>query len=34
MAELATGNREDALDLVQGAMLGLVKSYADRDEQS
>jgi len=33
MAELATGNREDALDLVQDAMLGLVKSYADRDEQ-
>ncbi len=34
MAELATGNREDALDLVQDAMLGLVKSYADRDEQA
>lgn len=33
MAELATGNRDDALDLVQEAMLGLVKSYADRDEQ-
>lgn len=33
MAELATGNREDALDLVQDAMMGLVKSYADRDEQ-
>lgn len=33
MAELATGNREDALDLVQEAMMGLVKSYADRDEQ-
>jgi len=33
MAELATGNREDALDLVQDAMLGLVKSYLHRDEQ-
>ena len=34
MAEMATGNREDALDLVQDAMLGLCKSYADRDEQA
>ena len=34
MAELATGNREDALDLVQDAMLGLVKSYASKDEQA
>jgi RNA polymerase sigma-70 factor (ECF subfamily) len=33
MAELATGNREDALDLVQDAMMGLVKSYASRKEQ-
>lgn len=33
MAELATGDREDALDLVQDAMLGLVKSYLHRDEQ-
>ena len=32
MAEIATGNREDALDLVQDAMMGLVKSYAQRDE--
>ncbi len=30
MAEIATGSREDALDLVQDAMLGLVKSYGDR----
>jgi len=33
MAELATGNSEDALDLVQDAMMGLVKSYSDRSEQ-
>lgn len=32
MAEIATGNREDALDLVQEAMMGLCRSYADRDE--
>ncbi len=32
MAELATGNREDALDLVQDSMYGLVRSYADRPE--
>lgn len=32
MAELATGNRDDALDLVQEAMLGLVRNYADRGE--
>lgn len=32
MAELATGNREDALDLVQEAMMGLVKSYSDRTQ--
>ncbi|TCK16997.1 RNA polymerase sigma-70 factor (ECF subfamily) [Thiogranum longum] len=31
MAEIATGSREDALDLVQDAMLGLVKSYGDRE---
>jgi RNA polymerase sigma-70 factor (ECF subfamily) len=33
IAEMATGNREDALDLVQDAMLGLVKSYARRNEE-
>ena len=33
MAEIATGHREDALDLVQDAMLGLVKAYADRREE-
>jgi RNA polymerase sigma-70 factor (ECF subfamily) len=33
MAEFATGNRDDALDVVQDAMLGLVRSYADRAEQ-
>ena len=30
MAELSVGNREDALELVQEAMLGLVRRYADR----
>jgi len=33
MAELATGNREDALDVVQEAMLMLCRRYADRDER-
>lgn len=32
MAELATGNREDALELVQEAMIGLVSRYATRDQ--
>jgi len=32
MAEIATGNAQDALDLVQDAMLGLVKSYAHKNE--
>lgn len=30
MAELSVGNREDALELVQEAMLGLVRRYANR----
>ena len=33
MAEIATGNRDDALELVQDAMMGLVKSYGDKKEQ-
>jgi len=32
MAELAIGNREDALDVVQDAMLMLCRRYAGRDE--
>lgn len=31
MAQLATGNDDEALDLVQEAMLKLVQRYADRD---
>ncbi len=30
MAEIATGNREHALDIVQDAMLSLVRSYSDK----
>jgi RNA polymerase sigma-70 factor (ECF subfamily) len=30
MAELATANREEALDLVQDAMCGFVRHYADK----
>lgn len=30
MAELATGNRDDAMEIVQETMLGLVKRYSDR----
>ena len=30
MAELATGNRDEALDLVQDAMFGFVRHYADK----
>jgi len=32
MALIATGNREEALDVVQDAMLKLVKNYAKRSE--
>ena len=32
MAEIATGNPEDALELVQEAMLGLVKRYSHKQE--
>jgi RNA polymerase sigma-70 factor (ECF subfamily) len=31
MAELSTRQREDAIDVVQDAMLGFVRSYASRD---
>ena len=30
MSEIATGNREDALDIVQDAMIKLVDKYSDR----
>ena len=32
MAEIASGSRDDALDLVQDAMMSLVKSYAHKPE--
>lgn len=32
MAEFASGNLDDALELVQESMLGFVKSYADKPE--
>ena len=32
IAQIATGNTEDALDLVQDAMFKLVEKYADRSE--
>lgn len=31
MAEIATGNKEEALDILQDAMFKLVEKYADRD---
>lgn len=33
MAHIATGNPDEALDIVQDAMLTLVKSYAQRDPE-
>ncbi len=33
MAVIATGNREDALDVVQDAMLKLAHKYADREHE-
>ena len=33
MAQIATGSREDALDIVQDAMFGLVKRYAEKSEE-
>jgi RNA polymerase sigma-70 factor (ECF subfamily) len=33
MAEMATGNRDDALEIVQDSMMGLVKRYSDRPSQ-
>lgn len=32
MAELSTGNRDDALELVQDAMLGFTRRYADKPQ--
>ncbi len=32
MAQIATGSREDALDIVQDAMLGLVRHYKKKNE--
>lgn len=34
MAEMATGSRDDALELVQEAMLGLVRRYSARSSES
>lgn len=32
IAELATGNRDDAMEIVQEAMLGLVRRYSDKPD--
>ncbi len=32
MAEMSTGNRDDALEIVQDTMMGLVRRYIDRPE--
>ncbi|MFW5431203.1 MAG: RNA polymerase sigma factor [Methylophilaceae bacterium] len=34
MAQIATGNRDDALDIVQDAMMKLVQKYSSHDETS
>lgn len=34
MAQLATGNREDALDIVQDTMIKLVQNYSEHDKTS
>jgi RNA polymerase sigma-70 factor, ECF subfamily len=34
MAQMATGNREDALDIVQDAMIKLVQKYGNHDKSS
>lgn len=34
MAQLATGNREDALDIVQDTMIKLVQNYSNHDKTS
>lgn len=33
MAEIATGNKDEALDILQDAMFKLVEKYADRDPE-
>ncbi|MGD9034852.1 MAG: RNA polymerase sigma factor [Desulfobacteraceae bacterium] len=33
MAQIATGSREEALDIVQDAMFGLVKRYSEKSEE-
>jgi RNA polymerase sigma-70 factor (ECF subfamily) len=34
MAQIATGSREEALDIVQDAMFGLVKRYSQKSEEA